>query len=47
MSLLINLVTSGISRKMIPVDTVITKDGGEFVERYGRPDPNKTDKAKK
>lgn len=47
MSLLINLVTSGISRRMIPVDTVITKDGGEFVERYGRPDPNKTDKTKK
>ena len=42
MSLLINLVTTGITRKMIPISASVTKEGGEFVEKYGRPDPNKT-----
>ena len=42
MSLLINLITSSISKKMIPIDesTVGSKKIEEIVARYGRPDPN-------
>ena len=42
MSLLINLITSSISKKMIPIyeSTVGSKKIEEIVARYGRPDPN-------
>lgn len=39
MSLLINLVTTGITRKMIPVSKG-KSESGEIVELHGRPDPN-------
>ena len=40
MSLLINLVTTGITNKMIPISAKGRSDSGEVVELQGRPDPN-------
>ena len=40
MSLLINLVGTQISKKMIPIDSPAGKGSKASVERYGRPDPS-------
>ncbi len=55
MSLLINLITSAISKKVVPINETAAmmstrkSKKGELsdVERYGRPDPNSDDKKKK
>ncbi len=46
MSLLINLVTTGITRKMIPADSAAGR-AGERIETQGRPDPNVGKRGKK
>ena len=40
MSLLINLVTTNITKKMLPTPGTGKTDGGETVMKQGRPDPN-------
>ncbi len=40
MSLLINLVTTNITKKMLPESGTGKSDGGETVMKHGRPDPN-------